>query len=230
MEFIILSPYNSGSNLMKKLLESTESKVCNIKYQIFKHCIHKNVLKQKIDKYPKLNIIIMYRDIFQWIKSCKKYKYNISQVKNIDKQINFGCECKNIGKASNKLIKVYFKNLLEFHNTYYDNYKFLMENCKNNFFLINYDNLIKPIDNIIYIYSLFSNLGITTKKDIEKVLSKPSKSHGGSVNSYLEAYNKTKSIKQHFSSNDIKIIETKSTSYEMIKDKLYNVKIQQEYL
>jgi len=230
MEFIILSPYNSGSNLMKKLLESTDSKVSNIKYKIFKHCIHKDLLKQKLDKYPKLNVIIMYRDIYQWVKSCRKYKYNISQVKYINKPITFGCECKNIGKISNKMVKTNFINLLDFHNQYYSNYNFLIENCKNNFFVINYDSLIKPIDNILYIYSFFSELRLSPKKDIEKVLSKPSKTHGGSVKSYIEAYNKTKNVKQDFNPCDIKIITDKSKSYEFIKDKLYRVKIQQQYI
>ncbi len=54
MEIIILSPYNSGSNLMEKIICSTGNKILNDKYSIFKHCIHKNVLKQKIDKYTQI--------------------------------------------------------------------------------------------------------------------------------------------------------------------------------
>lgn len=228
MEFIILSPYNSGSNLMQKLIHSTGSCISNQKYKIFKHCIHKNVLKQKLDKYPKLNVIIMYRDIFQWVKSCQKYKYHISQTKKLDIPIYFKCECNRIGYTNKTNSN--FKNLLEFHNTYYKNYKFLIENCKNKFFVVNYDNLIKPIDNILYIYSLFSEFGLHPKENIETVLSKPSKIHGKSVKSYIEAYIKTKKVKEHFNNSDIKMITNKSQAYKLIEDKLYKVKIQHEYI
>ncbi len=228
MEIIILSPYNSGSNLMEKIICSTGNKILNDKYSIFKHCIHKNVLKQKIDKYPKLNIIIIYRDIFQWINSCKKYKYHISQVKDINREIRFGCECvkpHTINKLKNR-----FNNILELHNTYYNNYKYLIENCSNNFLVVNYDDIIKPIDNILYIYSLLKELRLPVKENIEKILCRPSKIHGKSVKSYIEAYIKTKKVKDHFKKSDIKLIEDNSNAYDIIEDKLYKVKIQQEYI
>ena len=129
-----------------------------------------------------------------------------------------------LNKVKNK-----FKNILEFHNKYYENYKFLIKNCKNKIFIINYNDLIKPIDNIIFIYSLFSEFKIYPKRNIENILTRPSKLHGNSVRSYIEAYNKNQNIKKYFKEDEIKLIENNSKSYNIIKEYLYEPKFQIEF-
>ena len=178
----ILGPYNSGTNLISKLLINNLENLENIKVKfklndeghtlIWKHTLDYD----KIDKINNENvlIIICYKNIYNWISSTFKNSY-FNKINNITDICNF---------QSKKYI-----NIIELYNIYYNNYIKLLE--KNNVIFINYFQLLNP-ESYLYVNEKIKeyNLQIQNINNYQKILRKPSKHHGNPVKNYIEAYEK----------------------------------------
>ena len=194
----ILGPYNSGTNLISKILNENLSKV-NINplkkldpLIIWKHTIDKNKLFRVVQNNKNTLFICIYKPIFNWIHSIFKSSYEI-KIKNK----NIKNSCQFIGKKYNNLIEIY--------NEYYLNYIKLISNFDNVIYMNYYDFISK--NSVNYINSKLKKFKlIIYKNNVEFILNNPGKNHGRSVKSAEEA------------------LKNKKINYDKIKDKEYILK------
>ena len=194
----ILGPYNSGTNLISKILNENLSNV-NINplkklepLIIWKHTIDKNKLFRAVQNNKNTLFICIYKPIFNWIHSIFKSSYEIK------------IENKNI-KSSCQFIDKKYNNLIEIYNEYYLNYIKLISNFDNVIYMNYYDFISKNSKN--YINSKLKKFKLKiTKNNIQNILNNPGKNHGISVKSAEEA------------------LKNREINYQKIKNKEYIIK------
>lgn len=220
---IIIGAWNTGTNLIWNILSN--SKCININtdeeviihpqhYKLWKHEPKIQDIRQLISTNPNIIIIIMYRNILNWISSMLKSPYevkfnNLNSIATIQTKNN-----------SN----MHFKNILELYIIYYSNYKKIIHEYDNVLFL-NYDRIIDDNHNAFdYINSklMKHNLLLKSYDNFISTLDKPSKNHGKSVSNYLEAKNKKYS-------NQNRIKNMIFQQYPMLKSSLNIAKQISEY-
>ena len=199
----ILGPFNSGTNLLAKILNnSTNEKISlspNGSTFFWKHNIYFKKIYNFIKKNQDVLFICMYRDIFQWIKSTLKSNYDIKGLptntpgnkiisissKNYFLQLKLDKPCSIHG--------YYFKDLIHLHKFYLFNYLKLITRFKN-VICISYSKLLLT-DRFNYLSKKLNKFNITLNKiNLEKIIEKPSKGHGGSVKNIKQAIEKSKNI------------------------------------
>ena len=177
----ILGPFNSGTNLISKILNNNLSK--NIKIHpeghtvMWKHSISKSKIINNIHSNPHTLFICVYKPLHNWICSMRKKQYDIIWNKNI--------------KDKCKFRKREYTNIIDIYNTYYNMYIELINKYERVTFINYYDILNK--NNIInYLSNKLSkhNLDIRSNNNILSILDRPAKTHGKSVQSSKEALNK----------------------------------------
>ena len=161
---------NTGTNLITKLLSNL-----HINEQLFKHTVKMNKL-QSIANKPNTLIIIMYKNIFNWLYSIKKESYELNVNKLTDK-INF------LGNT--------YQNTIDIYNTYYRNYIQLI-NIYPNIVWLDYIKLIDIKSGYSYLETKLSpfKLNLINETKFIEILNKPSKSHGNTVKNANEATSK----------------------------------------
>lgn len=196
----VIGPFNTGTNLVHKLFEKSMC-ISNItreqliisqpKEQFYKGLSNKHLTNIKIiNSYVQNSdtlIIIMYKNIFNWIYSLKKESYDI-KFKKIDDPINF-CNKK-------------YKNMVQLYNYYYSMYMFLIKQNKNVMYL-DYEKIIDKTTCFDYVNSKLEkyNLSLLCKEEFIKALNKPSKNHGHPVNNSdeaLDSYSKNQQLVKKF--------------------------------
>jgi hypothetical protein len=166
--FCVFGPINSGTNLITRILSQ--------KYQHFEITYKHSIDNHEID--PNMIYIIMYKNLYNWIASVKKEKYDIKFYNGLYNKINY--------KQRN------FDNIVCLYNEYYNNYKQLLENHPKNIIAIDYYKLIDGIKGFEYLNKQLKkiNESINNLNQFISVLIKPSKTHGKSVNNFKEAFKK----------------------------------------
>jgi len=175
----ILGPFSSGTNLLKKILETANIPIVD---PVFKHELEMNVLEDIIKNTPTTLFIIMYRPLFTWIESMHKHSYDIQIPNTILDEVKF----KDIS----------YKNIIEIYVKYYTMYIKLIQKYPNVIHM-RYYQLIHPTFSYKYIKAKimpFLQIEITNEK-LSKCLSFPSKNHGHCVNNNMEAIRNFKNIK-----------------------------------
>ena len=216
MRIQILGPYNSGTNLIHKILNNATNEKISIKNSgstfFWKHNIYFKKIYKFIKNNPNVLFICMYRDIFQWIKSTLKTNYDVKGL-----PINYpGNKITSISSKNSfhplKLNKpcsihgYYFKDLIHLHKFYLFNYLKLITSFKN-VICISYSKILLP-DRFNYLSEKLNKFNITLNKiNLEKILQKPAKGHGGSVENIKQAIEKSKNVNNTYSENDLKYIK-----------------------
>lgn len=194
MKIIILGPFTSGTNLIEKILNNYKI-ICNEKIH-WKHTINIDSLHD-LCKIPNVLIIIMYRNIYNWLKSINRTKYHCEF-------LNFESEA-YLGNYKHYNVKTKFDNIIDLYNKYYLNYIDILNNYKNviyfNYEKIIFNNSLSYINNKLHKF----NIAIASNT-LNEVLNKPSKNHGHCVKT-----NKEMCDSYHIHSDEIKnIIENLS--------------------
>lgn len=192
----VIGAWNSGTNLIHNILLNSgcsdiqtgdKIDVYPIHVPLWKHNPKMNLVKDIIQDKNNI-VIIMYRNIYNWIYSMLKSSYEV-KMKSIDKVVNIDNKDHNIN--------ICFSNLINLYNHYYVNYKNFIENNTNVVFF-DYNKIIDKGKAFDYINFKLSILGIKLNsydKMIEQ-LNKPAKNHGKSVKNSLEANSKLEPRKQ----------------------------------
>ena len=212
----ILGPFNSGTNLLAKILNNAANEKislspCGSTY-FWKHNIYFKKIYNFIKKNQEVLFICMYRDIYEWINSVLKKNYDLKGMSNNftrDKIISISSK-NSFGQL--KLDKpctihgCHFKDLIHLHKFYLFNYLKLITSFKN-VICISYSKVLLP-DRFNYLSEKFNKFNITLNKiNLEKIIEKPSKGHGGSVKNINQAIEKSKNINKKFSEKDLKYIK-----------------------
>jgi hypothetical protein len=175
-----IGPFNTGTNLLQKILSNSDTininknegiKIINkerhewIPNVNFKHCFLRNIL----DKYvhtKNTGIIILYKNVYNWLYSMKKESYEVKFIKN---------------KLFDKLLlgKYKFNNIIQLYNLYYTMYMDIIEKNSNVIF-VDYYKLINKDTCFEYLNQKLSSLGIkmNNQEKMMKELNKPAKNHG----------------------------------------------------
>ena len=174
----ILGPFSSGTNLITNII--TDATNINLVKLINKHEFDFVRLEKCIQEHPNVLFIVMYRPLFSWVESMKLNSYDIRWDKN------------NI-KSNASIFGNNYNSITEIYNTYYLNYMKLI-NKYPNVISMRYYSLVHPKLSYGYILSKLSPFFCMDKQSALKfcfklnfILSKPSKSHGHSVNNNNEA-------------------------------------------
>lgn len=186
---IIIGPFCSGTNLIENIFLTNKFnhninvlKNCSV---YWKHTLDTDLLLKTVG--PDSIIVIMYRNIYNWIVSICKMKYNLKFDKINDK-INF------VSSPNDKIISKFhpanitFNNIVDVYNAYYKKYFDLKSKYASNVIIVNYDELISD-NGFEYLNSKLNNseLEILSKELFIKQLNKPSKKHGHCVKNNQEA-------------------------------------------
>ena len=194
---IILGPFTSGTNLIKKIF--FKHNIIHNENGYWKHSIDVQQLKKTCENKNTL-VVIMYRNIYNWLNSINDSKY-LFEFTNFESEAYF-----DTYKNYNKRTK--YNNIIDLYNNYYLNYIDLIQNYENVIFydykkIINNNSLlyinnklkkfnIKPVDNITFLNSL----------------SKPSKNHGHCVKNAKEQndvyWDNINKIKKILDNSDVK--------------------------
>jgi len=185
-----IGPFNSGTNLIQNIILNADCininnnkhvKLYNkntdpwIKGVNFKHCFLRNVLNHFI--YTKnMGVIILYKNVYNWIYSIKKEPYEFKFNKIFDTLI--------LGKYK-------FDNIIQAHNLYYSLYMDIIEHNSNVVF-VDYYKLINNETCFDYLNQKLLPLGIKiqNREKMMEQLNKPSKDHGTCIQNSLCALNK----------------------------------------
>jgi hypothetical protein len=175
-----LGPFNSGTNLINNILAnnqcydnktSTFVEVIDSPELWFDNCRLKHSFNlDSLKKYFLDNncyIIIMYKNVFNWLYSIKKSEYDLHFDK-IDKPLTFNGHT--------------FDNLIDVYNKYYNFYIELEQNYENILFL-DYYKIINSVNSFNYINNKLHkfNFSLVSEEQFKCILSKPAKSHGDCV-------------------------------------------------
>lgn len=119
-------------------------------------------------------LIIMYKNVYNWLYSIKKANYEIKYTKLF---------------LPVELFNKKFSNMIELYNFYYINYMSILERYPNVIFL-DYKKVIDTNTSYDYINQKLSkiNLLIDSNDNFYKILMQPSKNHGNSVKDSQEAH------------------------------------------
>jgi hypothetical protein len=215
-----IGPFNSGTNLLnnilnnaccvdrvnKKNIEILEAVIINeepdpiLKEISFKHVFSEEILNKYIN-YKNIGIIVLYKNVYNWIYSVKKSPYHLV----------FDTLFTTIDFKGNK-----FDNIIELYNFYYKMYINVIEKNDNVIF-IDYYKLINDKISFNYINYKLSKFGlcIVSKLKLLKELNTPSKNHGDCVNNSktaLDNYLKNQQLVKKFIITNTNLIEKVDTS------------------
>lgn len=190
---IIIGPFCSGTYLIENILISNNFnkniKVFKNGSIYWKHTLDINLLLKTIK--PNTIILIMYRNIYNWIISISKCSYNLKFLK-MNSKVNFIQSLSIIEKKFHKK-NVYFNNIIDVYNTYYKKYFDLQFKQYDNVIIINYDKIINSNGFEYFNKKLEKHdLKILSKIKFDNSLNKPSKTHGSCVKNNIEALNNLK--------------------------------------
>jgi hypothetical protein len=177
----IIGPFNSGTNLVFKIINNSEcidltdntSVHITDQHKPFgKHTIDISVIENYLYE-PSNLLIIMYKNVYNWLYSIKKEHYSLNYTKLY---------------LPVELSKKKFSNMVELHNFYYINYMSILQRYPNAIFL-DYNKVIDKSISYNYINNKLSkiNLSINSAVNFNKTLMKPSKTHGNPVKNTDEA-------------------------------------------
>lgn len=207
----LLGPYNTGSNLLAKILKQNIKQDIQIDREgqtlFWKHTTNKSLIEKNINLNKDTLFICLYKPIHNWICSMQKSSYDIKWDKTLT------------GKCTITYLKKMYKNIILIYNEYYNMYIQLINAHKrvifmNYYDIINKENVVKYITNKLFVY----NLSIKNNHNIFSILDKPSKRHGKSVNSSNEAINKkNKCINKINNCEKNKLIINKHFNYKIKK-------------
>ncbi len=171
---MVIGPMNTGTNLVKKILSSEcidnitkNNIIMSPDSVLFKHTIQKNEINNFLSKKDNL-LIIMYKNVFNWVYSMKKANYEVKFTKLNDKV---------------ELLNTPFKNIIDLYNHYYKMYIQILQESDNVIFL-DYYKIIQKNTMFNYMNKKLSRLNISlrSEKNVKQILDTPSKGHGQSVN------------------------------------------------
>jgi hypothetical protein len=197
----ILGPFSTGTNLINNIIKDATN--INITKIIDKHTIDFSTLENAVKNNPDVLFIAMYRPLFSWVESMKKYSYDLKwDKKNITTQAT--------------LYKNNYDNVTHVYNKYYSNYMKLI-NTYPNIISMRYYSLVHPDLCCSYVLSKlnpFFHIKKNTTKDfcykLNITLKKPSKSHGHTVNNnnqaiknFVKLQNESKHKYNNFEDNTI---------------------------
>ena len=179
----IIGPYNTGTNLLFNIINQTEcidvieNKSITIKHQhkpIGKHTLDIKTIENYLDNPDNL-LIIMYKNVYNWLYSIQKSPYDIKYTK-------LYLPVKLDGKK--------FPNMIELYNFYFINYMSILQRYPNAIFL-DYNKVIDNANSYNYIQAKLSKIGLSMNSitKFNETLMKPSKEHGKSVKNVIEANN-----------------------------------------
>ena len=235
----IIGPYNSGTNLLIKLLTKnvikeydgniTEINILNNNdMKLWKHSNNYKTITEYLDKYKNIKIIFVYKNLLSLINSMKKESYNF-KCSNIYK--NMIVFTGNRLLITDNFIKYKYTSILDYYNCYYETYyKILTDNkYKDRVIFIDYKQIINKYNTYNYLkdkLSLF-DYNIKLPDSIITILSKPSKPDKTCVQNSdeaLENYRKTKKkIYKEIMNNNKNII--KNVNLSLLKYYENNYKI-----
>jgi hypothetical protein len=179
----IIGPYNTGTNLLHNIITNCDCKDLTTNDNVMiksqhdpfdKHTININTIKTYLDN-PNNLLIIMYKNIYNWLYSIKKDCYHLQYTKLY---------------LPAKLYDQNFPNVIELYNYYYVNYMSLL-NTYNNVIFLDYEKIIDKFTSYGYVNEKLKkiNLYISLENEYNLQLMKPAKKHGKSVKSSVEANN-----------------------------------------
>ena len=177
----VIGPYNTGTNLLFNIINNSEcidliqNKSISSEHQhrLFgKHTLDIKIIENYLNNPDNL-LIIMYKNVNNWLYSIKKAHYDIKYTK-----LYFPVELDNKK----------FPNMIELYNFYYINYMSILEKYPNAIFL-DYKMVINKSKSYDYINNKLSkiNLFINLKNKFNETLMTPAKNHGTSVKNVIEA-------------------------------------------
>lgn len=177
----IIGPYNTGTNLLFNIINNCEcldlinNQTVSILHQhkpFDKHTLDIKLIENYLNN-PNNILIIMYKNVYNWLYSIKKSHYFIKYTK-----LYLPVELNNQK----------FPNMIELYNYYYINYMSLLNRYPNAIFL-DYKKVINISSSYDYINDKLSknNLSINSKNNCNKTLMTPAKTHGNPVKNTMEA-------------------------------------------
>ena len=237
----IIGPYNSGTNLLIKLLTKnvikdsggniTEINILNNNdMKLWKHSNNYKTITEYLDKYKNIKIIFVYKNFLSLINSMKKESYNFKYSNIYKNTIVF---TGNKLLITDNFIKYKYNSILDYYNCYYETYHKILTDIQyqSRAIFVDYKQLISKYNTYNYLkdkLSLF-NYNIKFPLSIITILSKPSKPDKSCVQNSDEAFenyrkNKKKIYKEIMNNNKniIKNINLSLLKYYENKDKIYD--------
>ena len=195
----VMGPFNTGTNLMEQIINNAicvnleDLTIMKAKYKdVWKHSLNYSELTKMVNDGI---VIIMYKNVYNWLHSVDKNKYDI-KMGSINDPVYLNDKIYINDKEF--LQKYKFSNIIELYNYYYCMYNKLIEN-NNNVIFIDYRKIIDKSTAFEYINSKLIplNICIVSNDKLSKTLDTPAKSHGKHVqtsDSAINSYdtNKTK--------------------------------------
>lgn len=177
----VIGPFNTGTNLMHNIIKGCDciDLITNDKIHIggLHEPFGKHTLViDDIDNYLSNTnniLIIMYKDVYNWLYSIKKAAYDVKFTKMF---------------LPVELYGKHFSNMIELYNFYYVNYMSFINKYPNVIFL-DYEKVIKRETSYDYVNNKLENLNIkiASKPKFYLQLNTKAKSHGHSVKSADDA-------------------------------------------
>lgn len=176
----ILGPFNSGTNLLRSLLQKNIQGGQVIENGVWKHTMNQNDIVLLLKKNPRNIILIMYRPLASWIAGVKKAPYDLIFLD--DGRVSFNDHV--------------FSNLVELYNAYLALYQKILQ-TSHRVVMIDYYKLLHPLDGFNYLNEQLKRAGagfLKNKSHYLNALMRPSKDHGSPVQNYVEALEKRKAL------------------------------------
>ena len=198
----IIGPYNTGTNLLFNIINNSEcidvieNKSITIEHQhkpFGKHTLNIKIIENYLDNPDNL-LIIMYKNVYNWLYSIQKSPYDIKYTKLYLPVI---------------LKKNIFPNMIELYNFYFINYMSILQRYPNAIFL-DYNKVIDKSNSYNYIQSNLNKIGLSMNSitKFNETLMKPAKDHGKSVKNVIEANNN-----YEYRQNIVKVFLTKKPNF-----------------
>jgi hypothetical protein len=178
----IIGPFNTGTNLLHNIISNcgcvdinTNTNVAielNQNKPFGKHTLNINEITNYLANKDNL-LIIMYKNVYNWLYSVKKSPYHIK----------FSKLYLEVELQSKK-----YPNMIELYNFYYINYLSILNKFQNVIFL-DYERVINMNTSFEYVNSKLQplQLRILSNEKFNEQLSKPAKSHGNPAKSAVDA-------------------------------------------
>jgi hypothetical protein len=204
----VIGPFNSGTNLIHNVIQHSECidlttntpvTIGGIHEPFGKHVMTINTINNYLNNKNNL-LIIMYKNVYNWIYSIKKECYDVKYSKLF-------LPVELYGKK--------FPNMVELYNYYYINYMSILNKYSNVVFL-DYEKVIQKNNSYDYINNSLRklNIFISSKSKFDKQLMTKAKSHGKSVKTADEAA-------QKFKQNQL-MVKTFINKYNNLKKSIKN--------
>lgn len=215
-----IGPFNSGTNLIQNILANAQPVNMNTSENIrvfnkpendpqwinsvhLKHCFLKNVLNKYIHM-KNMGIIVLYKNVYNWIYSIKKEPYEFKFINTKNKLF----DTLTLGPYK-------FDHIIQAHNLYYTIYMDILEKNSNVVF-IDYYKLINNESCFEYLNQKLSPLGIKiqNREKMMKEMNKPAKNHGKSIqnsNLALKNYLSNQELVKQFVIKNTKLNHTVNT-------------------